>query len=196
MLYSRAQVCAQSTQAAISLAEMCPELHLVVQITGSAKNGDHAASTVEAADSVRNRIIVQQRTPAASQTVKDAAAYILRLSTPSISLRAQVLAELNAHLGVLRANGMATLILAPPLLPEAGSVEPDVEAMARSRDLSRLQLTNECELEVEELTEIVNSVCDSRGRLIVVNKLRSRSGATVAMRVKYEPTLMDFLQES
>jgi hypothetical protein len=164
-------------------------------MTGLTEDCGPAMGTVEAADSIRSRITVQRRTPAANQTVNDAAVYILRLSTPSLSLRAQVLAELNAHLAVLRANALATLILAAPLLPEAGSVQPDVEAMARSRDLSRLQLTNECELEVEELTELVNSVCDSRGRLIVFNKLRSRSGATVAVRVKYEPTLMDFMQE-
>jgi hypothetical protein len=174
---------------------MCPELQVVVQMIDSNKDNDPAAGTVEAADLVRSRITVQRRTPTANQTIKDAAVYILRLSTLSLSLRPRVLAELNAHLGVLRANSLATLILAPPLLPEVGSVEPDVEAMARSRDLSRLQLTNECELEVEELTEMVNSVCDSRGRLIVVHKLRSRSGATVAVRVKYEPTLMDFMQE-
>lgn len=165
-------------------------------MTDPANESDPAMDTMELAGSIRSRITVQRRTPAANQTVKDAAVYILRLSTPSQFLRAQVLTELNAHLGVLRANVLATLILAPPLLPEAGSVEPNVEAMARSRDLSRLQLTNEYELEVDELTEMVNSVCDSRGRLIVVHKLGSRSGATVAVRVKYEPTLMDFMQGS
>lgn len=188
-------MCANSTEAAIALAEMCPALQFIVQMTDPAENSDPTAGTGEVTDSIRSRITVQRRMPAALQTVKDAAVYILRLTTPSLSLRAQILAELNAHLGVLRANALATLILAPPLLPEAGTVEPDVEAMARSRDLSRLQLTNECELEVGELNEMVNSVCDSRGRLIVVSKLRSRLGATVAVGVKYEPTLVGLIQE-
>lgn len=160
-----------------------------------AENGDPTAGIGEAKDSIRSRITVQRRMPATLQTVTDAAVYILRLTTPSLSLRAQILAELNAHLGVLRANALANLILAPPLLPEAGTVEPDVEAMARSRDLSRVQLTNEGELEVDELSEMVNSVCDGRGRLVVANKLRSRLGATVAVAVKYEPMLVGLIQE-
>ena len=138
------------------------------------------------ADDFHERITVQKRVPAAIQAVKDAPVYMLRLTAPSLSLAAQILGELNAHLGVLRANALATLILAPPLLPEPGTVDPDVEAMARVRDLSRLQLTNQCGLELVELIEMVNSVHDSRGQLVVVSKLRSRNNITVALGVKYE----------
>ena len=140
----------------------------------------------EKAEDFNGRITVQKRMPAAAQAVKDAAVYILRLTTPSPSLPAQILAEMNAHIDVLRANALATLILAPPLLPEPGTVDLDVESTARLRDLSSLQLTNECGLELRELIEIVNSVHDSRGRLVVANKLRSRNNATVALGVKYE----------
>jgi hypothetical protein len=58
--------------------------------------------------------------------------------------------------------------------------------MARLHDLSRLQLANEREMEMGELVEMVNSVHDGMGRLVVVNKLRSRKSATVALGVKYQ----------
>lgn len=155
---------------------MFPALHFIVQMNEPAQNSDGTLGAGRA-ESLGGRITVQKRMPAAVQAVKDAAVYILRQTTPS---------ELTAHLGVLRANTMATLILAPPLLPELGTVDPDVEATARVWDLSRLQLTNECGFELGELMEIVNGVHDSRGRLVVVNKLRSPNGATVALGVKYQ----------
>jgi hypothetical protein len=169
----------------VALAEMYPALHFIVQMIEPAQNSNGTVGAGKAED-VSGRITVQKRMPAAVQVVKDAAVYILRLTTPSPSPPAQILAELSAHLGVLRANALATLILAPPLLPEPGTVDPDVEAMARLRDLSRLQLTNECGLELDELIEMINSVHDSRGRLVVVNKLRSRNSATVALGVRYQ----------
>ena len=137
------------------------------------------------------RITVQKRAPGTPQTINDAAVYILRLPSPSPgvpshSLPAQIIAELRAHLSVLRASSYATLILTPRLLPEPGTVDPDVEAIARLRDLSLLQLANEREIEMAELVDILNSVRDSMGRLVVVNKLRSRNNATVALGVKYQ----------
>ena len=167
----------------MALAEVYPALHFIVQMIEPGQNSNGMVGAGNAED-VGGRIKVQKRMPAAVQVVKDAAVYILRLTTPSPP--AQILAELSAHLGVLRANALATLILAPPLLPEPGTVDLDVEAMARLRDLSRLQLTNECGLELDELIEMINSVHDSRGRLVVVNKLRSRNSATMALGVRYQ----------
>ena len=167
------------------LAKKFPALQFIVQMTEPAQshNGLFGAEKVE---DFRGRITVQQRMPAAVQEVKEAAVYILRLTTPFPPLPAQILAELSAHLGILRANAFATLILAPPLLPEPGMVGPNVEAMARLQDLSRLQLTNGSGLELRDLIDMVDSVHDSTGRLVVVNRLRSRNGATVALGVKYE----------
>lgn len=152
-----------------------------------------ASGAIEAgkAKETNLRITVQERAPGALQTVRDAAVYILRLPAPSPgvsshALSTRILAELRAHLGLLRANTSITLILVPRLLPEPGTVDPDVEATARLRDLSRLQLANEREMEMEELVAIVNSVHDSMGWLVVVNKLRSHNSATVALGVKYQ----------
>lgn len=137
------------------------------------------------------RITIQKRAPGALQIVKDAAVYILGLRSsspggPPPTLSKQITTELRAHLSVLRTNTSATLILAPRLLPEPGTVDPDIEATARLRDLSLLQLANEREMEMDELVEMVNSLRDSIGRLVVVNKLRSFTSSTVALGVKYQ----------
>lgn len=116
--------------------------------------------------------------------------FILRLpvllpGVPSHMLRARILAELRSHLGVLRTNRNAVaLVLAPRLLPEPGSVDADVEATARLHDLSRRQLVDEGDMEMGELVEMVSSVHDSMGCLEVVNKLRLRNTATMALGVK------------
>lgn len=125
------------------------------------------------------------------QVVKDAALYIVRFPTLSLgmsghSLSDRALAELRAHLGVLRVDTSMKLILVLCLIPEPGSVNTDVEAAARARDLYRLQLTNEQEIEITELVEMVNNVQDNMGGLVVVNKLNLRNSATVALAIQYQ----------
>ena len=87
---------------------------------------------------------------------------------------------------MLRASSCATLILTANLLPEPGAVDPSVEAKARLQDLSLLQLANEREIEIMELMEMLNSVRDSTGQLVLVNKHRSRNNAMVAFEVRYQ----------
>lgn len=185
------QVNAQSTEVATALAKMHSSLRFVVQMNEPASSTDGIVSDRGLDAVTGRRITIQRRAPAAVQSVKDAAVYILRLAA-SPSLREQVLAELNVHLHVLRANTSSTLILALPSLPEPGTVDPDVEATARLWDLLRMQLTNECELEVSDLVELINSVQDSRGRLVVVNKLCSRNSTTMVVGVKYEALIDGF----
>ncbi|KAI1378723.1 hypothetical protein F4677DRAFT_453398 [Hypoxylon crocopeplum] len=172
--------CAHSTDAAVALAEMNPSLRFIVQTVEPEQDDNGIIETFG------GRITVQRRMPAATQVVKNAAVYIIRLTTPFTILPAHMLAELGAHLDVLRANASAILILTLPLLPEPRSVSPDIEAKARLRDLCRLQLTNQCEMELSELLEAINSVSDSNGRLVVASKLRSPQSATVALGVKYQ----------
>ena len=139
------------------------------------------------------RITVQKRAPGTQQLIKDAAAYILRFSATSPGvlshpLHSTILAELRAHFAVLRAHSASvTLILALRLLPEPGTVDPDIEAIARVQDLCQMQLANEHETEMQELVELVNSVQDSRGWLTVANKFGSGSSTTVALSIKYQP---------
>lgn len=183
---TRAQACAQSTDVVTALAKLYPSLHFVVQMNNTAAV-QHATSQLHESDEIRERITLQERLPAAPQTVQAAAVYILRMPATTRPSAAQILTELRAHLGALRANSSATLILAPPLLPEPGTLDPDSEARARVRDLARLQLTNETDLELSELIELVNSVHDNNGRFRVVSKLRTRDSAfTAALGIKYQ----------
>jgi hypothetical protein len=125
------------------------------------------------------------------QAVQDAAVYILRVPPTSLELPSRLLleriyVELKAHIAVLRANSSATLVLTAHLLPEFGAVDPDVEAGARLRDLSLAQLANDREIESSEVMEVLNSVRDDRGRLVLVNKLRFRNNAAVAFEIHYQ----------
>lgn len=168
-----------------------------MQITESGhQNGDSDFDST--GESTRN-ITVQRRTASTIQQVKDAVVYMLRFTSQSFALKEHIEAELRAHIGVLRSNSSAKLILAPPLLPEPGSVEPDVESTARICDLTNIQLKNEHAMELNDVITLVNGVQDSIGRLVVVDKLRDRRGVVLAITVKYqgytngysgEPTIM------
>jgi hypothetical protein len=79
------------------------------------------------------------------------------------------------------------LLLTARVLPELGSLyDPDAEAKARSRDLALLQLTNEGEMEMEDLLETIGTVGDKMGKLAVTKKLCARNGLVVALVVKYQ----------
>ncbi|PHH90785.1 hypothetical protein CDD83_2676 [Cordyceps sp. RAO-2017] len=79
------------------------------------------------------------------------------------------------HLDILRARNGIMLLLTARLLPEPGSLSnSEVEAVARSRDLALLQLANESEMEMTELLEIIDTVRDSVGKLVVIKKVYSR----------------------
>jgi hypothetical protein len=58
--------------------------------------------------------------------------------------------------------------------------------VAYLRDLSLHQLANEREMEMLELMNMLNSVSDSNGRLVVVNKLRSRNNLAIVLEVRYK----------
>ena len=139
------------------------------------------------------RITVTNRAQGTRQTVTDAAVYILHLPSASAlssaapNLASAILDELQVHLGVLHASRGVMLILTARLLPKPGSIaNPDIEAVARSRDLTLRQLTNEGEMEMVELLDMIDTVRDSVGKLAVTNKLRSRNNLVVALVVKYQ----------
>ena len=130
---------------------------------------------------------MQRKTSFNAQTVKDAEVYILRLNTLQPTLAEELLTELNAHLAVLQVNPGVVLIVAPPLLPEPGSVHPDVEATARLHDLSRIQMSNQGGgIEFGEFMELISTVRDNYGRLVVSQKLRYRNETVAAVTIKYE----------
>lgn len=166
-----------------ALASLYPQLQFIVQTSEpGAKKGEHYCP----------RIAIQQRVPGALQTIHDAAVYILRLPSPSHEMPshavpAHIIAELRAHLGMVRTSNFTLLVLTPRLVPESGTVDPDVEMLARLRDLSLLQLANDREMETFELMDLINSVRDSKGQLMIVNKLQARNTANIALEVRYQP---------
>ncbi|KAF2201585.1 hypothetical protein GQ43DRAFT_471677 [Delitschia confertaspora ATCC 74209] len=139
-----------------------------------------------------SRITVQKRQFGDLQLIREAQVYILRLPAPSPSIHSSslpslILSELQAHLPILCSSPSATLLLTIRVVPEPGSVDPDVEQVARSRDLALLQVAGDRELEMKEVLELVEGCRDQRGSLVVVNRLKGRSsGNTVALGVKYQ----------
>ncbi|KAM0795940.1 hypothetical protein BDR22DRAFT_812871 [Usnea florida] len=182
------EVGAHSTSMARSLAPLHPTFRFVVQI--SDLTGDSSSFTEP---DLGQQITVTNRARGSRQTVTDAAVYILHLplisavSSSAPVLANEILCELQVHLGVLHASRGVMLILTARVLPRRGSIaDPGIEAMARSRDLSLRQLTNEGEIEMEELLEMINTVRDSVGELTVINTLRSRDNLVAALVVKYQ----------
>jgi hypothetical protein len=173
---------------------MYPLLHFTVQLNRPPQDTTTSSSTSTSADNTPNstittRITIQDRPPASTQPIKDAAVYILRLNTPNsieTPLATTLLTELHAHLAILRANKNATLILAPPLLPDPSPSATRAESMARVRDLCRLQLLDWYDLEAGELVQLLDGVRDESGRLEVVSTLQSPQSALVALAVKYQ----------
>lgn len=150
-----------------------------------ASGADNSAETM-------SRITIQHRTPGAPQNVEDAAVYILHVPAPSLStlstsLAAQITAELRTHFKILRANSSVTLVLVARLLPEPGTTDADVEALARMHDLWLLQMTNSRAWETSQLLEFLDGVRDGAGRLVVVHKHSSRRHCTVALEVHFRP---------
>lgn len=134
-----------------------------------------------------SRLVTVQRAHGTRQTATDAAVYILHL--PPVS-HAAIIAELEVHLAVLRTNNAVILVLTGRLLPEPESSSLEVEATARSRDLAMRQLSNEGEMELADLLNIIDTPRDSvGGKLVVVDKLCSRTGTIIALVVRYQADL-------
>ncbi|KAE9364955.1 nonfunctional aflatoxin co-regulatory protein [Stipitochalara longipes BDJ] len=170
------------------LAQRYPLLRFVVQVS----EAESLSSNQPINNQLNERISVQKRVNGLPQTLKDAAVYMVRLTLPALTtssaqLRAQILAELRAHLGVLSANLASTLILEIRVLPESKTVDPCVEAKARVLDLSLLQFGSDTSLEMSELTDLVYSVQNNgSGRLVVFKKLSSCNSPLVVLGVKYK----------
>lgn len=210
------QVGARSIKTVSTLAELFPSLRFVVQVCENGLNGhiptvssssqqsvQETSSTLPSAATlvatmpidkqvhVNSRIIIQQRTPGTPQIAGGAAIYILRLPVPSpTSQQDQILSrinvELRVHLDVLRASPTSMLIVVARLLPEPKTVDPSVEAVARSRDMLLHQLSNQRELGMQELVNIVNNVRDSVGRLVMIKKLIDHHSPIVALEVRFQ----------
>lgn len=134
------------------------------------------------------RITAYYRAIGTPQLVRDASIYILDLSSIGLGRSTQqIVSELLAHKDILRANSNSCLVMLSHLVPGRGSILPEEEIMARLRDLSLFQLSNQKLLDMSELSELVHSVHDGMGRLAVVKKICSPKGDAAAIEVRYRP---------
>lgn len=147
------------------------------------------------------RITVIHRDTNLPQPVTDADVYILHLrealspprpassssAPPGLSEPKTVRPQLHEYLAILRDSGRIALILTSHLLPEPNSLaNPEVEAVARARDLTLLHLANESDMEMTDLQGAVEGVSDRAGRLVIASWLRSHNGLVLALAVKYQ----------
>ena len=151
--------------------------------TSSSSNSSGSSSA-----STNSRVTVISRTVGMPQPVTDAAAYIIHIAPPSgAEGRPTVHAQLHEYIGVLRASGGVMLVLTAQVLPEPGTIpNSEVEALARTRDLSMLQLANDGAVEMAELVDIIDTLRDELGKLVVINKLRAQDGLVLVLVVKYQ----------
>ncbi|KAG5980252.1 hypothetical protein E4U55_004232 [Claviceps digitariae] len=166
-----------------ALARLFPKLRYLVQLPRGASSCEpRPCDSSEASNP--DQISITSRTSGTPQSVTSAAVYVLHL--PS-SLACHVLTELQVHLPALRMSSGVMLIMTTRLLP--GQDEPmhgNQAAVAYARGLIMYQMTNEVEMDLSFLLEMIDTVRDSTGKLVLVHKLRSYSGTTVALVVKYQ----------
>lgn len=187
------QVSAKSLALAQAFAERYPSVHFIVQVDQQAHQmleqgkAQRRGSSFGISD-IDSRITLQTRSPGSLQTVKGAAAYVLNMASCSTKskLRSWILTELEAHLAMLRSNDSVMVLVAPHLIPEAGSTQADVEAAARAHNLFLLQFANEQETEVTELISLISTVRDEMGGLATVNKFQLFDGRVAALVIKYQ----------
>lgn len=161
----------------------------MVQIPAHGLDADDASlnppmAEVIQLDETYPNISVQTRSLGMAQPVVDAAVYILHVRSRTGAI---LIKELQAHMDILTANRSTMLIVTARVLPSPGSVDREVEAMCRVRDLTLMQLTNDYGPEVVGLEDLVRGVEDDRGgRLVVADTLRARNKLLVAFVVKYQ----------
>ncbi|KAI8934151.1 hypothetical protein NX059_008905 [Plenodomus lindquistii] len=186
-------ICDRYTRASWALARVSSALRVIVQ-TYDYTPGDSAVARPgesEEDSAVSRRVNISRRKPTTQQAVRDAAVYIVQpffnaRSTDGLTPQELLTTELKSHYSILQANPSAVLILAPAMLPEPGSVAVNLEVQARILDFVEMRLNQRSAVEVTELFQLTESICDAHGRLMVTNRLRSVDGATVGLAVQYQ----------
>ncbi|KAL4807467.1 hypothetical protein BDV18DRAFT_167991 [Aspergillus unguis] len=179
------------------LGQIAPAARLVVQTSSStdhlALGGPDGWMTFNLPSSISSRVSVQSRAAGSTQTVQ-AAAYIIRVPSPTptnkwTSIRAQTVSELQAHLQALHSNPGARLMLTALVLPAPGSLNKEVEAMVRLRDMTLAQLANDRQPSRADILELICTVQDPAGGLVVEREIGTPSSAAVVLEVSYQPSL-------
>jgi hypothetical protein len=91
-----------------------------------------------------------------------------------------------AHLDVLRANPGSRIVLTAMVLPPQGTVDAEIEAAARVRDLLLLQLANDRHAERSEVVDLLSGIRDIAGGFVLTDEIRSATSAFVAWEIRYQ----------
>ena len=202
---------ATSATTAITLAKMYTSLQFIVQVSeplgqdlGSteaplfndgALRGSQSPYCKAISDGIpsqlNSRITIEATHHFSAKVLEGAVVYILHLPLPSPTissriLQAQIVAELKAHLVTLRENVRSRLFITVPLISESGNADVEAVSMACLRDLSLRQLSNDHAIDMTEFTNLLDTVRDSSGRLVLVDKLQARNNVTVAFELNYQ----------
>lgn len=167
--------------------------HITVQLRPTCSTSGKIRVTASNVDRMRPpRITILDRVIGSPQPIQDAAVYVINLPLPEPGmppspLATQIRAEMMAHLNTLRTNRSATMVLVVPSFLDRGADSSKSLSLAEIRDFSLLHLTNEQEMRLPEIIDLLHKMSDSEGRLVLVNKVISAERyGTVGLEVKYQ----------
>lgn len=180
------------------MADLYPALEFTVQISEAGESRRGSISKPGYHQLSHPRVNVQHRPCGTSQTVLTGGAYVLLFPAtspllPRSELCSRILAELQLHSTIL-ANSQTRLILIVRNVRQIPAEETcltkdmnlELESRARLRDLSRWQLDNEREMDINEVLQLVDQVWDSMGGLKVVDRKSSQDGSAVSLELQYQ----------
>lgn len=183
---------------ATAMADLYPALEFTVQIPEATESRRGSVSKPGYHQISHPRVSVQHRLHGTGQTVLNGAMYLLLFPAtspllPRPELCSRILAELQLHLAIL-ANSQARLILIVRNIRQIPAEETcltkdmnlELEARARLRDLSRWQLDNDRDMDINELLQLIDQVWDSMGSLKVVDLKSSQDGSAVSLELQYQ----------
>lgn len=183
---------------ATAIADIYPALEFTVQIPEATESRRGSVSKPGYHQISHPRVSVQHRPYGTGQTVLNGAVYLLLFPAtspllPRPELCSRILAELQLHLAIL-ANSQARLILMVRNIRQIPAEETcltkdmnlELEARARLRDLSRWQLDNDRDMDINELLQLIDQVWDSMGSLKVVDLKSSQDGSAVSLELQYQ----------
>ena len=202
------QVGAPSSSTAIGLAGLFPALQFVVQtyepsfsaLVGTPSLTSRPPSPLNVPVHLSGKITLQKRIAGTTQFVRSAAVYMLHLPSPSPSLpwpavSSHAVSELTAHLDVLRSHPgsrlVVTALVLPPSHPQGPgqtgtTADAEMEAAARVRDLSLLQLANGKHPEKSEVVDLLHGIRDGAGGFVLTDEIGSPTSAFVAWEIRYQ----------
>lgn len=178
-----------------ALANLHPTLQIIVQLCeiGEARKGPMAS--IVGTQTTHSRVSVDYRPPGSPQAVLTGSIYVL--SFPAVSpllssseLYYRVAAELRSHLTIL-ASSQASILLVMRGVDwqgeaDAFSNEDERSEMAFMRELTLWQLTDDRQVKLHKLMELIQQVQDGSGSLTVVNRPSVQRGGAVAIEVRYQ----------